>query len=635
MSKFTPNQLLSNRYQLKENIGKGGFADVYRAIDTQANHTQVAIKILAPQSGLASAVRNAYLNEFTNTLNLSHEYLLTPKHYGEFDEICYIIMPLCSAGSLDNCILESNNPNTTHPIAKLMYFGTPEEAKIAEHELSKILFQTASGLDYIHGKGILHNDVKPGNILINDNGDYMLSDFGISSKTRMTAIKNSIDRSALQNEVKKTNSALSIAYSATELFGDYQINTAKTDIFSLGVTIYEVATGNLPWMGRGGVLLNTGASIPNLPKQYSKEFNQIVRSCMDKTPENRPTAKELMKWTGHYLKNEQWAFKERTKIGAVAAAGGGGNSFKKMGGAIAFFAASMLGGGYIVYSASQQPQEGYTEISAAALSNISYNSPNVHAFDNDINALMELNITGDPLIVAATNENKLVKSDLPELPIPAAPPFVAPTQRKEELVIPMLTEIKTVKTEQTTIAESSPKEISTPIITDEILNKSIGKRKEVSTQPAALTVALINESPATKRKETIGTTPVSFFNEANTAPIAEKAVEKNIATDIFVVVDEKPEFVGGEKGLYEWVNNNIEYPSIALKNEIQGKAVVQFVVEPDGNISNVVCLRGPEGGCKAEAKRVVNNMPKWVPGRINNQPVRTRHTLTVQFKIPD
>jgi serine/threonine protein kinase len=307
MQKFTPEQLIDNRYRIKENIGKGGFADVFRAEDTITSNTEVAIKILAPQSGLSSAVRRSYINEFTNTLELSHQFLLTPKHYGEYGETCYIVMPLCRNGSLDNCILESNNSATQNNLARMLYFDGVE-MKDAPHEriIAQVLNHTASALDYIHNNGLTHNDIKPGNILIGNNGDYLLSDFGISSKTRMTAVKNSVDRSKIEVEEKKTNSALSIAYAATELFGDYPMNTAKTDIFSLGVTMYEIATGNLPWLGQGGIVLNRGASIPNLSDKYSNQLNKIIRRCMDAVPENRPTTLELSKWSKFYLENGYW-----------------------------------------------------------------------------------------------------------------------------------------------------------------------------------------------------------------------------------------------------------------------------------------------------------------------------------------
>jgi protein TonB len=85
--------------------------------------------------------------------------------------------------------------------------------------------------------------------------------------------------------------------------------------------------------------------------------------------------------------------------------------------------------------------------------------------------------------------------------------------------------------------------------------------------------------------------------------------------------------------MYEWLGRNIKYPAIARENGIEGKAIVQFVVEPDGRISQVNCVRGPEGGCKEEAARVIAMMPKWIPGKQQGRPVRVRYTLPVVFKL--
>jgi serine/threonine protein kinase len=213
---------------------------------------------------------------------------LRPLHYGQFEDCPFIIMPLCTAGSLEDAIVVGRD--------------------FSESELAVLFSHTAEGLTYIHGKGILHNDIKPGNILISNTGEFLLSDFGISSKTRFTVVRNSIERTKMAEAKKSTASALSIAYAATELFGENPINTAKSDIFSLGVTLYEVATGgNLPWMGEGGKALNNGGMIPNLPKEkYSKELNQILRRCLDPEPANRPLAKELSETAKHFLEQGVW-----------------------------------------------------------------------------------------------------------------------------------------------------------------------------------------------------------------------------------------------------------------------------------------------------------------------------------------
>ena len=75
----------------------------------------------------------------------------------------------------------------------------------------------------------------------------------------------------------------------------------------------------------------------------------------------------------------------------------------------------------------------------------------------------------------------------------------------------------------------------------------------------------------------------------------------------------------------------MKYPALALENGIQGNVIVQFIVEKDGSISNTKVIRGVGGGCDVEAQRVIENMPKWTPGRQRGRPVRVQFTLPVRF----
>jgi protein TonB len=89
----------------------------------------------------------------------------------------------------------------------------------------------------------------------------------------------------------------------------------------------------------------------------------------------------------------------------------------------------------------------------------------------------------------------------------------------------------------------------------------------------------------------------------------------------------------GEKALYEYIKNNVNYSELAIKTNIEGTVYVEFVVEKDGSISDVKVLRGIGGGCDEEAVRVVKSMPKWKPGKQRGQPVRVYYTLPIDFKI--
>jgi protein TonB len=103
--------------------------------------------------------------------------------------------------------------------------------------------------------------------------------------------------------------------------------------------------------------------------------------------------------------------------------------------------------------------------------------------------------------------------------------------------------------------------------------------------------------------------------------------------DIFEVVEQKPEFPGGEQVLLRWIAKNIKYPSIAIENEIQGIVFVNFVVDRDGGISNARVLRSVDPLLDEEALRVVKLLPKWEPGKQRGKPVRVSYTIPIHFRL--
>ncbi|MDO5315559.1 MAG: energy transducer TonB [bacterium] len=116
--------------------------------------------------------------------------------------------------------------------------------------------------------------------------------------------------------------------------------------------------------------------------------------------------------------------------------------------------------------------------------------------------------------------------------------------------------------------------------------------------------------------------------------VAPEAVEEEVVEqEIFKIVEEMPAFPGGEAKLMEYVAKNVKYPQIARETGVQGRVYVNFVVEPDGSVSNVSVLRGIGGGCDEEAIRVVKSMPKWKPGKQRGKAVRVSYMLPVNFKL--
>jgi len=111
----------------------------------------------------------------------------------------------------------------------------------------------------------------------------------------------------------------------------------------------------------------------------------------------------------------------------------------------------------------------------------------------------------------------------------------------------------------------------------------------------------------------------------------DSLVIENVDPPIFVST--MPKFPGGNPELFDFLNSNIKYPEISVKNNSQGKVIIEFVVEENGEISNIKVLKGVDPFIDAESIRVVNQMPKWIPGKQLDKKVRVRQRLPIKFKL--
>lgn len=116
-------------------------------------------------------------------------------------------------------------------------------------------------------------------------------------------------------------------------------------------------------------------------------------------------------------------------------------------------------------------------------------------------------------------------------------------------------------------------------------------------------------------------------------PPPPKPKEEEVTEEIFVVVEDQPEYPGGNAAMMKFLSENIRYPVIAQENGIQGRVICNFVVERDGSITDVNVVRGVDPSLDKEAVRVIEQMPNWKPGRQRGQAVRVRFTLPVVFRL--
>lgn len=264
---YKEGNIIDERYVLEKLIGNGSFGEVWLARDNQTD-VEVAIKIYIAmdQQGLED-----FRKEFQLSFNLNHTNLLHANYLGinTEDNRPFLVMPFCPRGSVSS------------------YSGD-----MTEDEIWRFIKDVSAGLAYLHAQDppIIHQDVKPDNILILQNGSYVVTDFGISKQLR-----RSLKRSA------SLNSAGAISYMGPERFSKNYQTIKASDIWSLGAAIFELATGELPFAGMGGSLQKQGAEIPEA-SGFSKDFNVLLAGCLAKETWDRPTAQQINEFATAHIR---------------------------------------------------------------------------------------------------------------------------------------------------------------------------------------------------------------------------------------------------------------------------------------------------------------------------------------------
>ena len=115
------------------------------------------------------------------------------------------------------------------------------------------------------------------------------------------------------------------------------------------------------------------------------------------------------------------------------------------------------------------------------------------------------------------------------------------------------------------------------------------------------------------------------------APPKPKVVED--PNRVYIVAEKMPKFPGGMQALGKFLGKNIKYPAVDRENDIQGQVIVQFIVEPNGSLSDVKALRSPTDAMAKEAVRVISMSPKWKPGMQNGKAVRAQYTMPVSYTL--
>ena len=214
-------------------------------------------------------------------------------------------------------------------------------------------------------------------------------------------------------------------------------------------------------------------------------------------------------------------------------------------------------------------------------------------------------------------------------------------------LITMVTpEKKEVMTEVTTLSQLEEPEVK---------QEEVQKVQPVAPPPPALKSSIKFTAPVIKKDEevadedqmksqeelteskvTISIADVQGTDEEGgvlVEDLKQVVTEAPVEEEVFDMVEQAPQFPGGPAELMAWLGKNIRYPVIAQENGIQGRVICQFVVGSDGSVRDIKVMRGVDPSLDKEAVRVIQSMPKWIPGRQNGKAVSVRYTLPVTFKL--
>jgi serine/threonine protein kinase len=246
-------------YRLEELLGEGGMGRVYRAADTDG--TPVALKLIRPEHGGDPTFRRRFARETKAALAVRHPHVVPVLRAGEHEGAPYLATAFLAGGSLD---------------ARLREHGALDLERTVT-----LLLQVAGGLDALHAAGLVHRDVKPGNILLDDSGRAFITDFGLA-KSR--------DASALT----RTGFAVgSMPYMAPEQARAEDV-TAAADVYALGCVVFECLAGQPPFAGRRGVQILSAHLYDEPPDPCdgrddgSPELSWAVLRALAKEPAARP-----------------------------------------------------------------------------------------------------------------------------------------------------------------------------------------------------------------------------------------------------------------------------------------------------------------------------------------------------------
>ena len=257
------------RYELQALLGAGGLGAVYRALDTRLNRA-VAVKVLLPQFATDRRLRERFEREARAVAALSHPNICAVYDVGEAAAGTYLVMELLEGETLDRYL-------ATHALdpSTMIEFG----------------LQIAAGIDAAHAKGIVHRDIKPANVFVTHTGRLKITDFGLAL-TAPHAEPTSAAATAFGDLTMPGSAVGTAAYMSPEQARGETVD-ARTDVFSLGIVLFQMATRQSPFGGTAlatvfdAILNRTPPLASTLAPQVPPALSNIIARALEKDPARR------------------------------------------------------------------------------------------------------------------------------------------------------------------------------------------------------------------------------------------------------------------------------------------------------------------------------------------------------------
>lgn len=251
--------VLSDRYRLEEQVGSGGMGTVWKATDTLLNRP-VAVKLLHPAQMAEPTARERFRTEGRITAGLSHPGIAQVYDYGEEEGRAFLIMELVVGD----------------PLSQLLR----GHGQLTPDRTLDFVCQAAKALAAAHARGVVHRDIKPGNLLVTEDDQLKLTDFGIA-------------RGDMSVTLTQTGMVMGTAQYISPEQASGRPATSASDLYALGVVAYECLAGQPPFTGDSPVALalaHTREEPPELPTHVPAEVGGLVTSLLQKSPDDRPSS---------------------------------------------------------------------------------------------------------------------------------------------------------------------------------------------------------------------------------------------------------------------------------------------------------------------------------------------------------